>query len=261
MIYFFSCQTQTFVYISEIWYINTRWGEEMNRIYASIDLKSFYASVECQERKLNPLTTNLVVADITRTEKTICLAVSPSLKKYGIGGRARLFEVIQKLREVNKERKYKNKINKFIGKSYDSEELKNNKNLEISYLVAPPRMATYLEYSTRIYNVYLKYLAPEDIYAYSIDEIFCDLTKYLKLYKLTPEELVTKMITDVYNTTGITATAGIGTNMYLCKVAMDIMAKHAEPNKAGVRIAKLDEMSYRKLLWGYKPLTDFFPFL
>lgn len=229
----------------------------MNRIYASIDLKSFYASVECQERKLNPLTTNLVVADITRTEKTICLAVSPSLKKYGIGGRARLFEVIQKLREVNKERKYKNKINRFVGKSYDSEELKNNPNLEISYLVAPPRMATYLEYSTKIYNVYLKYIAPEDIYAYSIDEIFCDLTKYLRLYKLTPEELVTKMIADVYNTTGITATSGIGTNMYLCKVAMDIMAKHAEPNKAGVRIAKLDEMSYRKLLWGHKPLTDF----
>lgn len=229
----------------------------MDKIYASIDLKSFYASVECQERNLNPLTTNLVVADSTRTEKTICLAVSPSLKQYGIGGRARLFEVIQKLREVNKERKYKNKINKFIGKSYDDNELKNNPNLEVSYIIAPPRMAHYMKYSTDIYNVYLKYIAPEDIYVYSIDEVFIDLTKYLKLYKLTPEELVTKMIVDVYNTTGITATAGIGTNMYLCKVAMDILAKHAEPNKEGVRIARLDEMSYRRYLWSHKPLTDF----
>lgn len=229
----------------------------MEKIYASIDLKSFYASVECKERNLNPLTTNLVVADSSRTEKTICLAVSPSLKKYGIGGRARLFEVIQKLREVNKERKYNNKIKSFVGKSYDNDELNSNPNLEISYIIAPPRMAYYMKYSTDIYNVYLKYIAPEDIYVYSIDEVFCDITKYLKLYKLTPEELITKMIVDVYNTTGITATAGIGTNMYLCKIAMDILAKHAEPNKEGVRIANLDEMTYRKFLWSHKPLTDF----
>ncbi len=229
----------------------------MEKIYASIDLKSFYASVECKERNLNPLTTNLVVADSTRTEKTICLAVSPSLKQYGIGGRARLFEVMQKLREINRERKYKNKINNFIGKSYDNEELKNNPRLEASYIIAPPRMAHYMKYSTDIYNVYLKYIAPEDIYVYSIDEVFCDITKYLNLYKLTPEELITNMIVDVYNTTGITATAGIGTNMYLCKVAMDILAKHAEPNKEGVRIARLDEMTYRKFLWSHKPLTDF----
>lgn len=229
----------------------------MEKVYASIDLKSFYASVECKERNLNPLTTNLVVADSTRTEKTICLAVSPSLKQYGIGGRARLFEVIQRLREVNKERKYKNNIKSFIGKSYDDEELKSNPNLEISYIIAPPRMAYYMKYSTDIYNVYLKYIAPEDIYVYSIDEIFCDITKYLKLYKLTPEELITKMIVDVYKTTGITATGGIGTNMYLCKVAMDILAKHADPNTEGVRIAALDEMSYRKYLWPHKPLTDF----
>lgn len=229
----------------------------MEKVYASIDLKSFYASVECKERNLNPLTTNLVVADSTRTEKTICLAVSPSLKQYGIGGRARLFEVIQRLREVNKERKYKNNIKSFIGKSYDDEELKSNPNLEISYIIAPPRMAYYMKYSTDIYNVYLKYIAPEDIYVYSIDEVFCDITRYLKLYKLTPEELITKMIVDVYKTTGITATGGIGTNMYLCKVAMDILAKHANPNKEGVRIAVLDEMSYRKYLWSHKPLTDF----
>lgn len=229
----------------------------MGKIYASIDLKSFYASVECKERNLNPLTTNLVVADSSRTEKTICLAVSPSLKQYGIGGRARLFEVIQKLREINKERKYKNKVKTFIGKSYDDNELKENPSLEVSYIIAPPRMSYYMKYSTDIYNVYLKYIAPEDIYAYSIDEIFCDLTKYIKLYKLTPEELVTKMIVDVYNTTGITAAAGIGTNMYLCKIAMDIMAKHTAPNDKGVRIATLNEMSYRKLLWSHKPLTDF----
>ena len=229
----------------------------MDKIYASIDLKSFYASVECQERNLNPLTTNLVVADSTRTEKTICLAVSPSLKQYGIGGRARLFEVIQKLKEINKERKFQNKISHFIGKSYDNNELKNNPKLEVSYIIAPPRMAYYMKYSTEIYNIYLKYIAPEDIYVYSIDEVFCDLTKYLKLYKLTPEELITKMIVDVYNATGITATAGIGTNMYLCKVAMDILAKHIKPNKEGVRIARLDEKSYRKYLWSHKPLTDF----
>ncbi len=229
----------------------------MSKIYASIDLKSFYASVECQERGLNPLTTNLVVADITRTEKTICLAVSPSLKQYGIPGRARLFEVISKVREVNKTRLSKNKYHGFLGKSYDDNELKKDLNLELDYIIAPPRMAYYMKYSMDIYNVYLKYIAPEDIYAYSIDEVFCDLTNYIKLYKMTPEELVTKMIVDVYETTGITATAGIGSNMYLCKVAMDIMAKHAKPNNHGVRIASLDEMSYRRLLWSHHPLTDF----
>lgn len=232
-------------------------GDNMNKIYASIDLKSFYASVECQERGLNPLTTNLVVADATRTEKTICLAVSPSLKQYGISGRARLYEVIQRVREVNKERKFKNKIKKFIGESYDDNELKDNPNLEVSYIIASPRMSYYMKYSTDIYNIYLKYIAPEDIYAYSIDEVFCDITKYIKLYKLSPEELVTKMISDVYSKTGITATAGIGTNMYLCKIAMDILAKHALPNECGVRIAFLDEMSYRRKLWNHKPITDF----
>lgn len=229
----------------------------MDKIYASIDLKSFYASVECQERGLNPLTTNLVVADVTRTEKTICLAVSPSLKKYGIPGRARLFEVIQKLKEVNRTRQAKNKYHGFLGKSYNDEELQKDLTLEVDYIAAPPRMAHYMKYSTDIYNVYLKYIAPEDIYAYSIDEVFCDLTNYIKLYKMTPEELVTKMIVDVYETTGITATAGIGTNMYLCKVAMDILAKHAKPNEKGVRIAMLDEMSYRKTLWTHRPITDF----
>lgn len=229
----------------------------MDRVYASIDLKSFYASVECQERGLNPLTTNLVVADITRTEKTICLAVSPSLKQYGIPGRARLFEVIQKLKEVNKNRLAKTKYHGFLGESYDDTEIKSDPNLAVTYIAAPPRMAYYMKYSTDIYNVYLKYIAPEDIYSYSIDEVFCDLTNYIKLYKMTPEELVTKMIVDVYESTGITATAGIGTNMYLCKVAMDILAKHAKPNSAGVRIASLDEMSYRKYLWGHRPLTDF----
>lgn len=229
----------------------------MNRIYACIDLKSFYASVECKERNLDPLTTNLVVADLERTEKTICLAVSPSLKSYGIPGRARLFEVNQKLREVNRERKKKIKGYRFSGKSYNYIELKNNNNLEVDYIIATPRMSYYMKYSTNIYNVYLKYLAPEDIYVYSIDEVFCDITNYLKYNKMTPRELVTKMIKDVYETTGITATAGIGTNMYLAKVAMDIVAKHTKANEFGVRMAVLDEMSYRKLLWNYKPLTAF----
>lgn len=229
----------------------------MNRIYACIDLKSFYASVECRERNLNPLTTNLVVADITRTEKTICLAVSPSLKSYGIPGRARLFEVNQKLKEVNSKRKKQNKNYKFTGKSYNYLELNKNKNLEVSYLIAPPRMSYYIKYSTDIYNVYLKYLAPEDIYVYSIDEVFCDITDYLKYNKTSPRELITKIIKDVYETTGITATAGIGTNMYLAKVAMDIVAKHTKANEFGVRIASLDEKTYRKLLWNYRPLTSF----
>lgn len=229
----------------------------MEKIYICIDLKSFYASVECVERKLDPLTTNLVVADSSRTEKTICLAVSPSLKSYGIPGRARLFEVIQKVKEVNYNRRRKAPNHEFLRKSYDDVELKKNSKLELDYIIAPPRMAYYMEYSTRIYNIYLKYIAPEDIYAYSIDEVFCDITNYLKLYKISPIDFVTKMMRDVYNETGITATAGIGTNLYLAKIAMDIVAKHAKPNKYGVRIACLDEMMYRKLLWNHRPLTDF----
>ncbi len=228
----------------------------MNKVYACIDLKSFYASVECVERKLNPLTTNLVVADNSRTEKTICLAVTPSLKQYGLSGRSRLYEVVQKVREVNSQRKYKNRSN-FIGKSYDDNDLKNNPKLEVDYIVAPPRMKYYMNYSNKIYNVYLKYLAPEDIYVYSIDEVFMDITNYLNMYNLKPRELVTKMIQDVYETTGITATGGIGTNMYLAKIAMDIVAKHVQANEQGVRIAGLDEISYRKKLWEHKPLTDF----
>lgn len=229
----------------------------MNKIYICIDLKSFYASVECRERGLEPLNTNLVVADNSRTEKTICLAVSPSLKSYGVSGRPRLFEVVQKVKEVNLERKKKIKNSKFVGKSYLDDELKSNPKLELDYIVAPPRMAHYIEYSQNIYNVYLKYLAPEDIYVYSIDEVFCDVTNYLKYNKTSARELATKMIKDVYETTGITATCGIGTNMFLCKIAMDIVAKKAEPNEFGVRIAGLDEMTYRKKLWDHKPLTDF----
>lgn len=229
----------------------------MNKIYACIDLKSFYASVECKERGLNPITTNLVVADSSRTEKTVCLAVTPALKAYGISGRARLFEVVQKVKEINYERRRKALNHKFEGESYNDIELKKNPNLRLSYIIAPPRMAYYMKYSTKIYDIYLKYLAPEDIFAYSIDEVFCDVTNYLNTYKMTPQELITKMIQDVYKKTGITATAGIGTNLYLAKIAMDIVAKHAEPNEYGVRIAELDEMSYRKILWNHRPLTDF----
>ena len=228
-----------------------------DKIYIAIDLKSFYASVECKERNRDPLTTNLVVADQSRTQKTICLAVSPALKKYGIPGRPRLFEVIQKVKEANSDRKWKAPNHTFTGASDDSEELCENPALEIDYIVALPRMALYMEYSTKIYNIYLKYIAPEDIHIYSIDEVFMDVTNYLATYNLTPEELAMKMIRDVLQTTGITATAGIGTNLYLSKIAMDIVAKHIEPNKDGVRIARLDEMSYRKLLWNHRPLTDF----
>lgn len=229
----------------------------MSRIYACIDLKSFYASVECKERNLDPLTTNLVVADSSRTEKTICLAVSPSLKSYGIGGRARLFEVNQKLREVNKKRRKVTPNYKLTGKSYNYKELEQDKTLEVDYIIATPRMSYYIKYSTDIYNVYLKYLSEEDIYVYSIDEVFCDITDYLKYNKTKPKEFITKIIKDVYETTGITATAGIGTNLYLAKVAMDIVAKHTKPNEFGVRIASLDEKNYRKYLWNYKPLTSF----
>lgn len=229
----------------------------MERVYASIDLKSFYASVECMERGLDPLTTNLVVADSSRTEKTICLAVSPSLKKYGIPGRARLFEVNEKVRNVNFKRRLKANNNKFIGKSYDDTKLEDNNSLELDFIIAKPRMAYYMKYSTDIYNVYLKYISPDDIFSYSIDEVFCDLTSYLKAYNITAKELVSKIIMDVYRTTGITATAGIGTNMFLCKVAMDILAKHAEPDCNGVRVAILDERSFRKKLWSHTPITDF----
>ena len=229
----------------------------MKKIYACIDLKSFYASVECRERGLDPLTTNLVVADESRTEKTLCLAISPSMKQYGLGGRARLYEVIQKVKEVNYKRKKNNYYKPFSDKSVDDNQLKANKSMELDFIIAPPRMAYYMKYSTNIYNVYLKYIAPEDIYVYSIDEVFCDITNYLNYNKMTPREFVTKMIHDVYETTGITATAGIGTNMYLAKVAMDIVAKHAQPDKFGVRIAGLDEITYRKKLWNHRPLTSF----
>lgn len=229
----------------------------MDKTYICIDLKSFYASVECIERNLDPMTTNLVVADPNRTEKTICLAVSPSLKSYEIKGRARLFEVIKKVKEVNQKRRKKAYHYKFIGKSYNNIELMKNPNLELDYIIATPRMSHYIKYSTKIYNIYLKYIAPEDIHVYSIDEVFCDITDYLNYNKMTPKEMVTKMIHDVYNITGITATAGIGSNMYLAKVAMDIVAKHTEPDKYGVRIAELDEMSYRRKLWNHTPLTSF----
>lgn len=227
------------------------------KIYIAIDLKSFYASVECQERGLNPLTTNLVVADNSRTEKTICLAVSPSLKKYNIPGRARLFEVIQKVNEINAERKIKAPGHRFTCASYDATALDKNTDLELSYIIAPPRMSFYMEYSTKIYNIYLKWFSAEDIYVYSIDEVFIDITHYLQTYKMQPRELVTKVIKNIYDETGITATAGIGTNLYLCKIAMDIVAKHIQPDKNGARIAGLDEPSYRKYLWSHRPLTDF----
>ena len=222
-----------------------------------IDLKSFYASVECQERKLNPITTNLVVADPNRTEKTVCLAVTPSLKTYGIKGRSRLFEVIQKVSQINNERKLNATNHQFTGKSHDAIELKNNKSLELSFIIAKPRMNLYMQYSANIYNIYLQYISNDDMFSYSIDEVFFDVTNYLKYYEMNAKELATKMIQDVFNKTGITATCGIGTNLYLAKIAMDIWAKHMEPDKNGARIAELDEMSYRKLLWSHRPIKDF----
>lgn len=228
-----------------------------NRTYLAIDLKSFYASVECMERGLNPLAVNLVVADPSRTEKTICLAVSPSLKSYGIPGRARLFEVVQAVRKENARRRQAAPGHELSGTSEDAEELKANPSLAIGYITAPPRMALYMEYSTRIYQVYLKYFAPEDIHVYSIDEVFIDVTQYLGTYKLAARDLAVKLIREVLGETGITATAGIGTNLYLCKVALDIESKHIRPDSSGVRVAELDEMSYRRLLWTHKPLTDF----
>ncbi len=228
-----------------------------SKIYIAIDLKSFYASVECMERGLDPMTTNLVVADPTRTEKTICLAVSPSLKAYGVPGRPRLFEVVQKIARVNAERRQQIQGRNFSGSSTNATELQNHPELQVDYIVAPPRMAHYIEHSSRIYNIYLKYLAPEDMHIYSIDEVFMDVSAYLKTYKMTAQELAATMVRDVQQTTGITATAGIGTNLYLCKVAMDIVAKHTEADQNGVRIAELNEQSYRQLLWNHRPLTDF----
>lgn len=228
-----------------------------NRIYLCIDLKSFYASVECMDRGLDPMTTNLVVADGSRTEKTICLAVSPSLKAYEIPGRARLFEVVQQVKKVNAVRIRKAPGQVFQGSSYDAKQLAERPELEISYITAPPRMARYIEESTKIYHIYLNYVAPEDIHVYSIDEVFIDITHYLSSAGLTAREFAGKMIREVFLKTGITATAGIGTNLYLAKVAMDIVAKHIPPDQDGVRIAELDEMSYRRQLWDYRPLTDF----
>ena len=228
----------------------------MDKIYAVIDLKSFYASVECVERGLDPLTTNLVVADKSRTEKTICLAVSPSLKKYGIPGRPRLFEVIQKVKRINKERQETAPGHKFIGQSFHSDKL-SDPSVALAYITAPPRMSLYMKYSTQIYQVYLRYFAPEDIHVYSIDEVFIDLTGYLTNYQMGAKELISKVIQDVLKETGITATAGIGTNLYLAKIAMDIMAKHVPADEYGVRIAYLDEITYRKKLWEHQPITDF----
>ena len=225
--------------------------------YIAIDLKSFYASVECVERGLDPLTTCLVVADESRTEKTICLAATPAIKKYGVPGRARLFEVVQKIRFANAGRKLFAPGRKLSGETCDSIELDKNPNLAISYIVAPPRMALYMEYSSRVYGVYLRYIAPKDIHPYSIDEVFIDAGPYLSTYKMTAHELAMTMVREVLDETGITATAGIGTNMYLAKIAMDITAKHMPPDKDGVRIAELDEMAYRQKLWTHVPLTDF----
>ena len=243
--------------------------EEQVRQYVAIDAKSFYASVECVERHLNPLTTNLVVADESRTEKTICLAVSPALKAHGVPGRPRLFEVIQRVRDVNRERMNagirlgdikrnpETKRYQFSSASFDAETIESDPTLEVSYIIAPPRMRLYEEYSSRIYATYLKYVAPEDIIVYSIDEVFIDVTNYLHTYGMTAHEMTMTMVRDVLYNTGITATAGIGTNLFLAKVAMDIVAKKAKPDKDGVRIAALDEMSFREILWTHRPLTDF----
>ena len=230
---------------------------EKQRTYIAIDLKSFFASVECVERGLDPLRTNLVVADLSRTEKTICLAVTPSLKAYGISGRARLFEVVQRVHEVNEERLCFSPEGIFRGRSADDPTLQNDLSLELDYIVAPPRMSQYIKYSTRVIEVYLRHFAPEDIHPYSIDEVFIDATNYLEVKKTTPRQMASTLTNEVFKETGITATAGIGTNIYLSKVAMDILAKHAQPDENGARIAELDEMSYRRQLWSHKPLSDF----
>ncbi|MGN0313547.1 MAG: DNA methylase, partial [Fusicatenibacter sp.] len=227
------------------------------KTYIAIDLKSFYASCECRERNLDPLNTNLVVADESRTDKTICLAVTPSLKSYGIPGRARLFEVKQKVREANARRCQNAPGHRLTGSSCLHSELSEHPELSIDFLIAPPRMAYYIEYSTKIYEIYMKYVAPEDLVVYSIDEVFMDVSNYLTIYRLSPRDLAMKIILDVLDSTGITATAGIGTNLYLCKVAMDIVAKHIPADQNGVRIAELDEMTYRRTLWPHRPLTDF----
>ena len=227
------------------------------RIYIAIDLKSFYASVECVERGFNPLTTNLVVADESRTEKTICLAVSPSLKAYGIPGRARLFEVVERVKEVNLAREKKAPGGEFTQESFLAEELDAHPEYKLSYIAAPPRMAHYMKYSSEIYQIYLRYIAPEDIVVYSVDEVFIDATDYLNTYQMDAHALAMKLVREVYEETGITATAGIGTNLYLAKIAMDIRAKHMPADENGVRIAELDEVSYREHLWGHRPITDF----
>ena len=241
---------------------------EGDHIYIAIDLKSFYASVECVERKFDPLSTNLVVADPSRTEKTICLAVTPSLKAYGISGRARLFEVVQRVKEVNAERLARaireGKAQRdekgnfcFVTSSFDAKALAEDPSLELGYFVAPPRMKLYEQYSAKIFSIYTKYISPEDIVVYSIDEIFADATRYLKTHRMTARELAMTMIREVLYTTGVTATAGIGTNLYLAKVAMDIVAKKMPADADGVRIAELDERSYREQLWTHRPLTSF----
>lgn len=227
------------------------------KYYAAIDLKSFYASVECIQRGLDPLTTNLLVADASRTEKTICLAVSPSLKSYGIPGRARLFEAVQQVGLANALRRAKAPGGQFRGKSWDAEALNRDPTLQIDYITAPPRMSLYMQTSTKIYEIYLQYVAPEDMHVYSVDEVFLDITPYLKTSGLTPYAFVRQIIRDVVQQTGITATAGIGTNLYLSKIAMDIVAKHEPADAYGVRIAQMDEMGYRRLLWDHRPLTDF----
>ena len=231
--------------------------QDNERSYIAIDLKSFYASVECMERGLNPLTTNLVVADMSRTTKTICLAVSPSLKSWGIPGRPRLFEVVRKVKQVNDDRRRMAPGQTFSKSSVDGEEIRRDPTVELDYLVAPPRMAKYMEVSRQIYRIYLRYIAPEDIHVYSIDEVFIDATDYLRALKMTSRELAETMMRDILRETGITATAGLGTNLYLAKIAMDIEAKHIEPDENGARIAELDEMSYRRKLWDHRPLTDF----
>ena len=228
-----------------------------SRIYAAIDLKSFYASVECKEQGLDPLTTNLVVADESRTDKTICLAVTPALKAYGIPGRIRLFEVKQSVSHINADRLKNAPGRKFTGSSFDAVKLKEYPSLKLDFMIATPRMSKYMEYSTNIYRIYLKYFAPEDIHVYSCDEVFIDMTDYMQIYGLSPRELTMKVILEIYGSTGITATGGIGTNLYLCKVAMDIWAKHIPADENGVRIAELDETSYRLNLWDHSPITDF----
>ena len=228
-----------------------------SRTYIAIDLKSFYASVECAARGLDPLTTNLVVADASRTEKTICLAVSPSLKAYGISGRARLFEVVQQVNRINSERLRHAPGHRFSGVATQDPEVRSDASKALGYLIAPPRMRHYMEVSSKVYNIYLKYISSEDIHVYSIDEVFIDASQYLRIYGLSARDLAMKMIKDVLSETGITATAGIGTNMYLAKIAMDIEAKHSDPDADGVRIAALDEMSFRRKYWSHRPLTDF----